>query len=63
MTEHEHMPPISRYTAGRLTPHQVLANFDGTVRVMSLGEAKAMRDALDVALDWPGPEIICEVVR
>lgn len=63
MTEHEHMPPISRYAAARLTSHQVLATFDGTVRVLKLEEAERLRDALDAALDGPGPEVVCEVVR
>ena len=50
MTDHEHMPPIPKYTAVRLTQHQVVISFDGTVRVLTWGEAHALATAITEAL-------------
>jgi len=63
MTEHEHMPPIHKYTTKWLTKDRLLIRFPSVEYVWTRDEAKALRDVIDAALDGPGPEIVCEVVE
>lgn len=63
MTEHEHCPPILRTTARRLIAGKIVVTVRGAEHVIPAEEAEDLRDALDRALDGPGPEIVCEVVE
>ena len=64
MTEHEHMPPITkRGDATWLSPGKITVTINGTPYVMTTREARMIRNSIDVALDGPGPEIVCEVVE
>ena len=62
MTEHPHHPPILRATARRLIAGKVVVIVRGAEHVIPAEEAEDLRDALDLALDGPDPEIVCEVV-
>lgn len=63
MTEHEHCPPILRTTAKRLIAGKIVVTIRGAEHVIPVEEAEDLRDALDRALDGPGPQIVCEVVE
>ena len=63
MTEHERCPPILRTTARRLIDGQIVVTVRGVDHVIPAEEAEDLRDALDRALEGPGPEIVCEVVE
>lgn len=63
MTEHEHCPPILRTTARRLIAGKIVVIVRGAEHVIPAEEAEDLRDALDRALDGPGPQIVCEVVE
>ena len=63
MTEHEHCPLILRTTARRLIAGKIVVTARGAERVIPTEEAEDLRDALDRALDGPGPQIVCEVVE
>ena len=63
MTEHEHCPPILRTTARRLVAGKIVVTVRGAEHVIPAEEAEDLRDALDRALEGPGPQIVCEVVE
>ena len=63
MTEHEHCPPILRTTARRLIARKIVMAVRVAEHVIPAEEAEDLRDALDRALDGPGPQIVCEVVE
>lgn len=63
MTKHEHCPPILRTTARRLIAGKIVVTVRGAEHVIPAEEAEDLRDALDRALEGPGPEIVCEVVE
>lgn len=63
MTEHEHMPRILRTTARRLIAGKIVVTVRGAEHVIPKEEAEDLRDALDLALDGPGPQIVCEIVE
>ena len=50
MTEHEHMPPIHRYTARWLTEGRLLIKFPSVEYVLTWGEAHALATAITEAL-------------
>ena len=63
MTEHPHCPPILCTTARRLIAGKIVVTVRGSEHVIPAEEAEDLRDALDRALDWPGPKVVCEVVE
>ena len=63
MTEHEHHPRILRTSARRLIAGKIVVTVRGAEHVIPAEEAEDLRDALDLALSGPGPEIVCEVVE
>ena len=63
MTEHEHCPPILLTTARRLIAGKIIVTIRGAEHVIPVEEAEDLRDALELALVGPGPEIVCEVVE
>lgn len=63
MTEYEHCPPILRTTARRLIAGKIVVTVRGVEHVIPAEEAEDLRDALDRALDGPGPKVVCEVVE
>ena len=63
MTEHPHMPRILRTTAKRLVAGKIIVTIRGAEHVIPMEEAEDLRDALDVALTGPGPQVVCEVVE
>ena len=63
MTEHDHMPPVLRTTARRLIAGKIIVTIRGAEHVIPMEEAEDLRDALELALVGPGPEIVCEVVE
>ena len=63
MTEHDHMPPVLRTTARRLIAGKIIVSIRGAEHVIPMEEAEDLRDALELALAGPGPEIVCEVVE
>ena len=50
MTEHDHMPPIHRYTARWLTKDQVVLVVDGREAPATWDEARALATAITEAL-------------
>ena len=56
MTEHEHCPTVLRTTARRIIAGKVVVIVRGAEHVIPAEEAEDLRDALDLALDGPGPE-------
>lgn len=62
MTEHKHMSSVLRTTANRLIAGKVIVIVSGVEHVIPTEEAEELRDALEVALNGPGPQIVCEVV-
>lgn len=63
MTEHDHMPRILRTTAKRLIAGKIIVTIRGAEHVIPIEEAEELRDALDLALAGPGPQIVCEIVE
>jgi uncharacterized protein (UPF0216 family) len=63
MTEYEHMPRILRTTAKRLAAGKIIVVIRGAEHVIPEEEAEELRDALEAALNGPGPKIVCEVVE
>ena len=63
MTEHDHMPPVLRTTARRLIAGKIVVTIRGAEHVIPFEEAEELRDALELALAGPGPQIVCEVVE
>lgn len=63
MTEYEHTPRILRTTARRLIAGKIVVTVRGAEHVIPKEEAEELRDALDLALDGPGPMVVCEVVE
>ena len=63
MTEHEHMPPILRTGAKRLTAGKILVTIRGAEHVIPVEEAEELWTSMCGALVGPGPKVICEVVR
>ena len=50
MTDHEHMPPINRYTARWLSSGKVIVQAGTCTHVLSRDEARALADAITEAL-------------
>lgn len=63
MTEHDHMPRILHTTARRLIAGKIVVTIRGAEHVIPMEEAEDLRDALELALVGPGPQIVCEVVE
>lgn len=63
MTEHPHMPRVLRTTAKRLVAGKIIVTIRGAEHVIPMEEAEELRDALEAALNGPGPQIVCEVVE
>jgi len=63
MTEHEHMPPILRTGAKRLTAGKILVTIRGAEHVLPAEEAEELWSSICDAIAGPGPKVICEVVR
>jgi hypothetical protein len=63
MTEHEHMPPIVRDGAKRLTAGKILVTIRGAEHVIPVEEAVELWSSICDAIAGPGPKVVCEVVR
>ena len=62
MTEHEHCPPICRYTARFLTRDKVELVEPGHMHVVPTAEAVAYARRILDAAAGPSPDIICEQI-
>ena len=57
------MPRILHTTARRLIAGKIVVTIRGAEHVIPMEEAEDLRDALELALVGPGPQIVCEVVE
>ena len=55
MTEHEHMPPISRYTARWLTKDRILVKMPRSEYVLRRADAEKLVDELKATLNAQEP--------
>ena len=62
MTEHDHTPPICRYTARFLTHEKVELIEPGHQHVVKTAEAVAYARRILDAATGPSPEIVCEQI-
>ena len=63
MTEHEHMPQILRFETKWLSARTLEIFIHGQYLFLNPDEVRGLRDALDMELAGPGPQIVCEVVE
>ena len=64
MTRRELVEVIGMEAAEKLcVAGKIIVTIRGAEHVIPMEEAEELRDALDVALAGPGPQVVCEVVE